>query len=157
MEKEYIIKSPNKVTIKLTVNAIIITRKGFVNLVNQGIKGDKTIPLKNITSVQLKKPGMTNGYIQFGLLGGNESKGGVFAATQDENTIMFSKKNYEEMVELKNNIESYILKNDNYSDLNNTIIPKSPVEQIKEYKELLDMEIITQEEFNKKKANLLNM
>ena len=157
MEKEYIIKNPNKVTIKVTDNAIIITRKGFVNLVNQGIKGDKTIPLKNITSVQLKKPGMTNGYIQFGLLGGNESKGGVFAATQDENTIMFSKKNYEEMFELKEYIESYIFKDDNYSDSNNTIIPKSPVEQIKEYKELLDLEIITQEEFDKKKSDLLNM
>lgn len=34
---------------------------------------------------------------------------------------------------------------------------KSVAEQIKEYKELLDMEIITQEEFDKKKAELLNL
>lgn len=34
---------------------------------------------------------------------------------------------------------------------------KSVVEQIKEYKELLDMEIINQEEFNKKKNELLNL
>lgn len=32
---------------------------------------------------------------------------------------------------------------------------KSPVEELKEYKELLDMEIITQEEFDQKKSELL--
>ncbi len=34
---------------------------------------------------------------------------------------------------------------------------KSPVEQLKEYKELLDMEIITQEEFESKKKELLSL
>lgn len=34
---------------------------------------------------------------------------------------------------------------------------KSIVEQLKEYKELLDMEIISQEEFDKKKVELLNL
>lgn len=36
-------------------------------------------------------------------------------------------------------------------------ISKSNVEQIKEYKELLDLDIISQEEFNKKKVELLNL
>ena len=36
-------------------------------------------------------------------------------------------------------------------------VEKSPVEQIKEYKELLDMGIITQEEFNIKKKQLLGL
>lgn len=155
MEKEYYVKSPNKVIIKVTNKAITLTRKGFVNLVNQGLKGDKTIPLRSITAVQLKKPGMTNGYIQFGLLGGNESKGGVFAATQDENTIMFSKKHYEDMVELKEYIESIIFSDNDGTTIINTTTEKSIPEQIKEFKELLDMEIITQEEFELKKKELL--
>lgn len=36
-------------------------------------------------------------------------------------------------------------------------ISKSNVEQIKEYKELLDLDIINQEEFNKKKVEILNL
>lgn len=156
MEKEYVIKSPNKVTIKLTDRAITIARKGLINLANHGLKGDKTIPLKNITSVQIKKPGFTNGYIQFGILGGIESKGGVFAATQDENTIMFAKKHYEGMMELKEYIDSYIC-DDSSTTVVNTPAEKSPFEKIKELKELLDMEIITQEEFDVKKKELLNI
>lgn len=40
---------------------------------------------------------------------------------------------------------------------NNTIIQKSPAEQIKEFKELLDTGIITQEEFEAKKKQLLGL
>lgn len=41
----------------------------------------------------MKKAGaLTNGYIQFVILGSRESKGGLMAATQDENTVMFAKK-----------------------------------------------------------------
>lgn len=156
MDKEYFIKSPNKVIIKVTGRAITITRKGFINLANHGLKGDKTIPLKSITSVQIKKPGFTNGYIQFGILGGIENKGGVFAATQDENTIMFAKKHYEDMLELKDYIDSYI-SGDSSTMAGNATAEKSPVEKIKELKELLDMGIITQEEFDLKKKELLNI
>jgi len=39
----------------------------------------------------------------------------------------------------------------------NVTIEKSVAEQIKEFKELLDIEAITQEEFDKKKTELLNM
>ncbi|HAP9194242.1 TPA: DUF4429 domain-containing protein, partial [Enterococcus faecium] len=105
MEKEILIKSPGKTLIKVTDDSISIIRKGFINLVNQGIKGEKTIPFKNISAVQLKKPGMSNGYIQFTLLGGNESRGGILAATKDENTVMFTKKYWNEMENLKKYIE----------------------------------------------------
>lgn len=91
MEKEILIKSPGKTLIKVTDDSISIIRKGFINLVNQGIKGEKTIPFKNISAVQLKKPGMSNGYIQFTLLGGNESRGGILAATKDETPLCLQK------------------------------------------------------------------
>lgn len=44
---------------------------------------------------------------------------------------------------------------DNNTTVINNPVEKSPVEQLKEYKELLDMEVITQEEFDKKKSELL--
>ena len=157
MEKEYYVKSPNKVIIKVTDKYLSFARKGLINTINHGLKGEKTIPLKSITAVQLKKPGLTNGYIQFGILGGNENKGGVFAATQDENTIMFAKKHYTDMVELKEHIEAVIFGQDSPTTIINQSTEKSAVEQVKELKELLDMEIITQEEFEKKKNELLGL
>lgn len=37
------------------------------------------------------------------------------------------------------------------------LIQKSVADQLKEYKELLDMDIITEEEFNKKKQKILDL
>ena len=45
--------------------------------------------------------------------------------------------------------------NNNRITISNDV--KSPVEEIKEYKELLDMGIISKEEFEKKKKELLNL
>jgi hypothetical protein len=77
--------------IRLTQNRVIISRKGAKAFVTQGLKGDKEIPISRITAIQFKPAdNLTNGYLQFSIEGGLESKGGVFAATQDENTVMFS-------------------------------------------------------------------
>lgn len=154
MNKEIIIKSPGKTFINVDEDSISISRKGMLNAMNHGFKGEKRIPFKNITAIQLKKPGMTNGYMQFSVLGGNESKGGVFSATSDENTIMFVKKYWDEMVQLKNYIESRQEELSSPTTINN-FAEKSIPEQIKEFKELLDLEIITQEEFDQKKLELL--
>ncbi|WP_334330159.1 DUF4429 domain-containing protein [Companilactobacillus sp. HBUAS59699] len=125
--KEIILKHPGKTIISYDNDKITITRKGALNFMNQGIKGAKAVPLKLITSIQLKKYGMTNGYIQFGVLGGLESRPGVFNATQDENTVMFSKKYYDNMVELKENIEKIIFSksSDNQSVLSTAIVEKT--------------------------------
>lgn len=59
------------------------------NFLLHGIKGDKTLFYPQISSVQLKPPGITTGYLQFSISGGNESTHGVFDAVIDENTIVF--------------------------------------------------------------------
>lgn len=92
--------------VELFSNKIIIKRKGALSFLTQGLKGEKTIPLESITSIQFKKPGaLTNGYIQFGLLGGNESRKGLFDATKDENTVVFAKKVVDTAEFIKNYIE----------------------------------------------------
>lgn len=49
--------------------------------------------ISSISSIQFKNAGaMFNGYIQFAFMGGQEAKGGIFQGTQDENTVMFTKK-----------------------------------------------------------------
>ena len=77
--------------LSLLSDSIRISRKGIGAFILQGLKGDKDIYLSQISSIQFKKTGtFTNGYIQFSFLGGQETKGGIFDATKDENTIMFN-------------------------------------------------------------------
>ena len=70
---------------------LTITPKGVLGFMAKGLKGTKTIPFASITAIQHKRGGFTNGYLQFTLPGGNESRGGVFSAAGDEDTLMYSK------------------------------------------------------------------
>lgn len=84
-------------------DSLTITPKGLLGLASKGLKGAKSIPLTSITAIQLKKSGLTSGYIQFTLPGGVESRGGVFQAASDENTFMFAGNN-----KLAEKIKAYI-------------------------------------------------
>jgi len=151
MKKEYIFKGGSKSKITIDNDKLIISRKGMLNFLNQGLKGDKTIFIKNISSIQLKKNGFNNGYIQFSLIGGGESKGGILAATQDENTVMLGRKGeYEQALEIKEYIESQQMIEKKTSTI-------SAADEIKKFKELLDLGVITQDEFNAMKKEILGL
>ena len=93
-------------------NKIILRPKGLLGVVAKGLKGDKTIFIKDISSIQFKNAGsLTNGYIQFAFHGGKEAKGGLFQATQDENTIMFKKSQQEDFEKVRDFIEGIISSN----------------------------------------------
>jgi Short C-terminal domain/Domain of unknown function (DUF4429) len=93
-------------------NKLTITPKGVLGFMTKGLKGTKTIPFASISGIQFKEAGAVfSGYIQFTIPGGNESKGGVFAAASDENTFMFAeKKNNQLAIQIKEYIESAVLK-----------------------------------------------
>lgn len=135
-------------------DCVVIERRGLLGVAGHGLTGAKTIPMNSITSVQFKKVGLTAGYIQFGVLGGLEGKGGVFNATKDENTVMIGNKKAEATaLEIKAYVESIIF---NRGSNSGTVIQKSsPADEIKKYKELMDMGAITPEEFEQKKKELL--
>lgn len=95
--------------IRLTPNRIIISRKGTIAFISQGLKGDKEIPINRITAMQFKaSDNFTKGYLQFSIQGGIESTGGVFAATTDENTVMFTELEQPEFEEVKRYVNSVI-------------------------------------------------
>lgn len=137
-------------------NFAIIERKGALGFLSKGFSGSKRIPIKSITSVQLKDGGMmTNGYIQFGVLGGREKTGGLFNASQDENTVMFYYKNNDLANKIREYIETIILEKQNN---NQTIVNEvSNADEILKYKKLYDEGILTETEFNLKKKELLNL
>lgn len=151
MEKIYHIKSPSKSIITVSNGNITIEAKGFLNTLNKGLSGAKTFKVKNITSVQIKKPGLTNGYIQFGFAGDSRKTQGVFSATSDENSVMFSKKYYKDMLELKDYI-------DNYEEQPSIVHSntQSVADELLKLKQLLDADVITEREFADLRSKLLN-
>lgn len=103
------------------------------------------------SGVQYKKPGFTTGYLQIVLIGGRDARNGVSGAVKDENSITFSKKEDHLILEIKEYIENYIHERSAGS------ATASNLDEIRKLKELLDIGAITDEEFEAKKAQLLNI
>jgi hypothetical protein len=151
-QKEY--KGQNG-TLLLTDIAVTIKRgaKGFL-LGGGMLRGDKTIPYSSIAAVQLKKAGMTAGYLQLTLVGGPEAKRGLIEAASDENTVNFqswgdSNKKFEEAKQL---IERRMLESKAGGSQQG-----SAADELAKFSELKDKGVISEEEFQKKKAQLLGL
>lgn len=139
--------------IYLYEDRIVIERKGFTANSIFGASSNKVIPLDSIVSVQFKKPGFFVGYIQFGIHGAVEAKSSVFNANEDENTVTFSSKKTDLAVSIKDYVEKAISQRSKSSS-SKTI---SAAEEILKFKQLADAGVITQEEFEAKKKQLLGI
>lgn len=132
---------------------IVIKREGLMGLLTQGFKGNKEIPISQITAIQFKKTGtIFSGYIQFSIMGGVESRGGVFDATKDENTIMFIKKQEPDFEKAKQMIEEKMYKSK--ATMTN---PTSGLDELEKLADLKKKGIITKEEFEAKKKMILGL
>lgn len=109
-----------------------------------------------IQSVQFKAGGtFVNGFIQFAVLGGKEARGGVWNATQDENTVMLKPG---EQSEIGEKIQAYVEKQIIERSKPQTIVQQASVaDEIIKLKQLLDMGVITSGEFDAKKKQLLGL
>lgn len=153
-------------TINFHINKIVIERKGVISFLSQGLKGDKTIYLSDISAIQFKNAGIfTNGYIQFSFYGGIENKGGIFDATQDENTVMFNLEQEKDFIALNHHL-NIALSNLKKEKINEKIQEKTEVKkdseiaylfEIEKLAELRDRGILTEEEFSLKKKQLLGI
>ena len=132
-----------------------ITPKGVLGFLNKGLKGTKEIPYRSIVAVQYRPGGLVvSGYLQFTIAGGNESKGGVLGATQDENTFMFVKAVNAEAQAIKNFIDGKIAALHAPKELYGG--SESLVDQIGKLAALKRDGVLSEEEFAAAKAKLLS-
>ena len=122
-------------------------------------KGTKKLYYSDLTSVQFKLPGgFFAGYIQFEYPGSDTTNKSPY---ESENAVVFNKKdNIKLMEEIYNFVERRISEEKQAKRTPvGTVIQQatSPAEELKKMKELLDMGIITQEEFDAKKKQLLGL
>jgi hypothetical protein len=154
MGKEYEFKAAGKTTVTIEDTFLRIKRKGAINFANHGMDGEKTLNISEISGVQMKEAGtFTSGYIQFIVKGSLESKGGLFAATKDENTVMFIKKEQNLAEEIKKYVEDFMANKNS----GNSHFRVDAADEIRKFMSLLDDGIITEEEFQDKKKQLLGL
>ena len=135
--------------LELCDNKIRITRKGFVALVTHGLKESKEILTEHILDIQFRKASLlTNGYIHFAISGGKGKKIGFLQAEHDEDTIIFTIKQQPEFEKIKDILDMKI----SHSKKRNAELSKLKLEELTL---LRDMKIITEEEFQKEKKQLL--
>lgn len=141
--------------LKVYEDRIVISHKGVLNFLAMGAHGDKTIYYSDLTAVQFKKAGFLAGHIQFSLLGGRESTGGVFAASADENTITINSNENETAEKIVEYVQNKIREAKQPKTV--SAPATSPADEVLKLKGLLDAGIITQEEFDAKKKQLLGL
>lgn len=142
-------------------NRVVISRNTAMGFISQGLKGDKTFFYKDLSSVEYKKPSLiANGYIKFITAGTEETKQNIgilgsttMKALKDENTLILRAFNKDIPIQSEK-IYNYIIQKISESK-NTQMNTVSNADEIIKFKHLLDEGIITQEEFEKKKKELL--
>lgn len=155
MNKINEIKGSNQI---LTIydDAVSLKPKGTIGFLTKGISGERFIYFKELSSIQFKNSNaMLSGYIEFYFAGHNVQKqgGGLFAGTTNENRFYFYHKQLENMLKVKKHIEEQMSKKDTPQTQNNI----SSADEILKYKKLMEDGVITREEFEVKKNQLLGL
>lgn len=127
-------------------------------LASNATDGEKTIYYRDCVGIQFKPSSFTIGYLQLETASGMmNNKGSNFFG---ENSFTFDTTviSNEKMEEVANYIRKKIDEIKTSGDRPATVVNAiSPAEELKKMKELLDMGIITQEEFDLKKKQLLGI
>ena len=160
MKKIYDLDGVNGRHLVVYDDKIVITVKACLAsfLTGNVSDGEKTIYFVDCIGVQYKKCGFQVGYLQFETAAGimNNKNNNFF----NENSFTWdtTKQSNETMEEVANYCKRRIdeIKANKKSSAT-TIVQTSPADELKKFKELLDMGIITQDEFDSKKKELLGL
>lgn len=115
-----------------------------------GFQGEKKIPLEQVVSVTFKAPTtMLVGYFQVVTIGYTPPRN-LNDVVRDENTVTFIKKDLSEFEALRDELEHAIA-----NKPSSAAVGESPLDALKKLKELLDLGVISNEEFEEKKSALM--
>jgi Domain of unknown function (DUF4429)/Short C-terminal domain len=147
-------------TVTFDGDFVTTERTGFLARASVG-KGTKRIPLASITAVQWKPAGgMINGFISFTVGGGTEARSRFGSqtvdASRDENSVVITKKQMPDFEQLRTAVELAIAQRHRPVP----VAPAAPAApdlfaQLEQLGKLRDAGVLTNEEFEAKKAELL--
>ena len=144
------------ITLSVYEECVSLTPKGFLGLAAKGMAGERKIFYKDISSVQFRpSTKLLSGFIEFYFAGHNTQKqgGGLFAGTNNDNRFTFYNKFLPDMLKINDYIQAKI----NNPATDAIVATNGNVAELKKYKQLLDDGVITQEDFDAKKKQLLGL
>ncbi|WP_273729143.1 SHOCT domain-containing protein [Leuconostoc mesenteroides] len=167
MGKAFIVVKGRNGIVSAFEDRIEISRKNVVGFLTQGIKADRIIHYRDMTSIETKRPSfVTNGYMQFIINPELSVKqkvsivsGTTVESMKDPNAVIFTamqKKTLKEFDELKEYVLSRL---DFYNSQQQNVISHSVngFDDLTKLKSLLDDGVITQEDFDAKKKQILGI
>lgn len=137
---------------------VTIARTGMARLTIG--KGDKRIPAGSIAAVQWKPAGaLVNGYIQFTIPGGNEQRSragsATFNAAQDENSVVFTKKQAPVFEQLRQAVEAAIAQRYAPQQAYAPSAAPSVADELAKLGQLVQQGLLSRDEYEAQKARLL--
>lgn len=160
MEKIYDLNGVRGRHLDVYDDKVVITVKAGIGsfLTGNVSDGEKTIYFVDCIGVQYKKSGFQIGYLQFETATGTMNNKNSNFFNENSFTWDTTKQSNETMEEVANYCKRRIDEiKANKNSSATTILQTSPADELKKFKELLDMGIITQEEFDRKKKELLGL
>lgn len=147
MFMEYLFKKPNT-TVTLTDDGVIFKRGKNDLMIHKSLRGETKVIYSQIQEIKFKEATqLSSGYLQLSTPR-SSIVGALRTVNQPQNAIKFKKDKNAEALELKTKIEAMI------KSINN---PNNNTDSLRELKSLLDEGIITQEDFDAKKKQILNI
>lgn len=162
MNAVYSVKSVNGQVLNVYDDRIELTQEGKRGFLSQGLAGTKTYYYNDITTIQFKNCGWTAGFFEFTFAGGIDRRGGAMSGAGNDNRFMFgaptigkAKEMAVEMEKVNEYIQNRLREYKTVS--HNATAPVSSADELVKYNDLLQKGIITQEEFEAKKKQLLGL
>lgn len=152
MEERHVFESGTGIVTVTPTTITIQHKKGTYH-------GGKTkeIRIKSISAVEMKEPGrILAGYIQFVFSGGKEAGGRkVLDPVKNENTVMVAKKDFAKFRECKAIVDAYIDRAQSSAPAQ--VAAASEADELAKWVSLRDQGVITAEEFDAKKKQILGL
>lgn len=161
MEPLYYLEGSDRLSVY--EDKVVIKTTGVLNAI-LGATGEKVIPMSSITAIKLKKANIVfAGYLKFSVAGESRSginKDGEYDISQDPNAVTFiSRSNNSLAVEIHDYIEKRI--NDLLKSASTQTVfsatQSSSFSELSQFKQMLDSGLITQEEYDAKKKQILGL
>lgn len=149
------INFPEHVILIADDEKVSLERKGLVNFINNGNPGTTVIPYRSIASIDYKRPGLSRGHLVIIPASGEERRGGIGALDfisvwGKKNAVIFGRAYASQMDELKSFLDKKI------DETRRPATTISQADELAKFKALLDDGVITKDEFEAKKQQLIN-
>lgn len=155
----YSIKGARGRHIDVYENKCVIKTKATIGsiIASNATDGEKTIYYKDCVGVQFKKSGFTIGYLQLETSASSMNNHGSNFFGENSFTFEPGQVSNEKMEEVANYIKKRVDEIKSQGDRATVVSQVSAADEIKKFKELLDLGVISQEEFDAKKKQLLGI